>query len=63
MLAMLCSRYCEGFSLVVASRGYSPVAVLKLLTMVASPAVELRLYLGAQASAMFSGLRSCSAWP
>ena len=39
-----------GFSLVSVNRGYSLVAVLGLLTAVASPAMEHRL-LGVQASA------------
>ena len=59
MLALLCSHCCEGFSLVaVASRGYSLVAVLKLLTVVASLVAEHGLYLGAQASVVVSGLWS-----
>ena len=41
---------CMGFSLVSVNRGYSLVAVLGLLTAVASPAMEHGL-LGVQASA------------
>ena len=40
-LAMLGLHCCKGF-LAVASRGYSPVAVLELLTEVASPVAEHR---------------------
>ena len=40
---------CVGFSLIAVNRDYSLVAVLRLLTAVASVAAEHRLY-GAQAS-------------
>ena len=47
-LAMLGLRYCLGFSLVVAIRGYSLVGVLRLVIAVASFVVEQGLW-GAQA--------------
>ena len=65
---------CVGFSLIAVNRDYSLVAVLRLLTAVASVAAEHRLY-GAQASvaaalgfnccgfqAVHHRLSSCSAW-
>ena len=65
---------CVGFSLIAVNRDYSLVAVLRLLTAVASVAAEHRLY-GAQASvaaalgfsccgfqAVYHRLSSCSAW-
>ena len=58
---MLGLRLCVGFSLVVASRGYS-LAVLGLLVAVASPVVEHKLK-SAWASAIAArGLSSCSSW-
>ena len=36
-------RCCSGFSLVAVSRGYSLVAMLRLLTAIASLVAELRL--------------------
>ena len=45
---MLGLRYCLGFSLVVAIRGYSLVGVLRLVIAVASFVVEQGLW-GAQA--------------
>ena len=53
-LAVFCLCCCEGFSLVVASGGYSPVAVQDLLIAVASPVVEHGL-------SWHAGFRSC-AW-
>ena len=53
MLGLHC---CMGFSLVSVNRGYSLVAVLGLLTAVASPATEHGL-LGVQA-----GFSNCGSW-
>ena len=50
-LAVLCLRLCGGFSLVAASRGYSLVALLRLLTAVASLVLEHGLQ-SVQASAV-----------
>ena len=53
---------CAGFSLVVASRGYSLVEVCGLLIAVASLVVKHRLW-GEQASAVVTrGLSGCSSW-
>ena len=47
---MLGLRGCAGFSLFEASEGYSVVSVHRLLTEVASPVVEHRLYTDARAA-------------
>lgn len=53
---------CLGFSLVAVSRGYSLVAALGLLTVVASPVVEYGLQ-GARASVIAAhGLSTYSSW-
>ena len=71
---MLGLHRCSGFSLVVVSRGYSLVAVCRLLSFAASPVVENGLY-DPRASAVVAcklsscglqalehGLNSCAAW-
>ena len=42
-LAVLCLSCCKRFSLVAVGRGYSPVAVHRLLTVVASLVPEYEL--------------------
>ena len=44
LLAVLCLRYCVGFSLVVESGGYSPDAVCRRLVVIGSLTAEQRLY-------------------
>ena len=43
LLAVLCLRYCVGFSLVVESGGYSPDAVCRRLVVIGSLTAEQRL--------------------
>ena len=51
-----------GFSLLVVGRGYSPVAMHRLLVMLASLGAEHQLW-GAQASVVAAhGLTSCGSW-
>ena len=59
MLGLHC---CTGFTLVAASRGYSLVAVCRLLIVVVSLVAEHRLQ-GMQASVVAAqGLNTCGSW-
>ena len=59
---MLGLRCLSGFSLVVASRGYSVVAVLGLLAPEASLVAEHGLWAAWASVAVACGLSSCHSW-